>query len=278
MEFRNGLSVKPKEVLRSGQVVFTDGTNDVTPNQTDCEAYGYTYNHRTRTCEAYSYTMRVQQAISNETNTIKGSGNETETGTNNTLLIGENNIVKGESRNNIIVGNNNEIVNGINNVGVYGTFAQATVSNSIVLGGNSGSDSLSERQSIQLIYGTQTTQGSTVHSYLNNITDNYFTIPDNCAMYFHADVLALRVGGTGTGSAGDFLSWVERGVVRNASGALRIERERDTIKGFGNHTNWRPTAVVSGTDFIIDVRGATDTTIEWCSNITFTQIKTSVAL
>jgi len=278
MEFRNGLSVKPKEVLRSGQVVFTDGTNDVTPNQTDCEAYGYTYNHRTRTCEAYSYTMRVQQAISNETNTIKGAGNETETGTNNTLLIGENNIVKGESRNNIIVGNNNEIVNGINNVGVYGTFAQATVSNSIVLGGNSGSDSLSERQSIQLIYGTQTTQGSTVHSYLNNITDNYFTIPDNCAMYFHADVLALRVGGTGTGSAGDFLSWVERRVVRNASGALRIERERDTIQGFGNHTNWRPTAVVSGTDFIIDVRGATDTTIEWCSNITFTQIKTSVAL
>jgi len=278
MEFRNGLSVKPKEVLRSGQVVFTDGTNDVTPNQTDCEAYGYTYNHRTRTCEAYSYTMRVQQAISNETNTIKGAGNETETGTNNTLLIGENNIVKGESRNNIIVGNNNEIVNGINNVGVYGTFAQATVSNSIVLGGNSGSDSLSERQSIQLIYGTQTTQGSTVHSYLNNITDNYFSIPDNCAMYFHADILALRVGGTGTGSAGDFLSWVERGVVRNASGALRIERERDTIQGFGNHTNWRPTAVVSGTDFIIDVRGATDTTIEWCSNITFTQIKTSVAL
>jgi len=278
MEFRNGLSVKPKEVLRSGEVVFTDGTNDVTPNQTDCEAYGYTYNHRTRTCEAYSYTMRVQQAISNETNTIKGAGNETETGTNNTLLIGENNIVKGESRNNIIVGNNNEIVNGINNVGVYGTFAQATVSNSIVLGGNSGSDSLSERQSIQLIYGTQTTQGSTVHSYLNNITDNYFSIPDNCAMYFHADILALRVGGTGTGSAGDFLSWVERGVVRNASGALRIERERDTIKGFGNHTNWRPTAVVSGTDFIIDVRGATDTTIEWCSNITFTQIKTSVAL
>jgi len=281
MEFRNGLSVKPKEVLRSGQVVFTDGTNDVTPNQTDCEAYGYTYNHRTRTCEAYSYTMRVQQAISNETNTIKGAGNKTETGTNNTLLIGENNIVKGESRNNIIVGNNNEIVNGINNVGVYGTLAQATVSNSIVLGGNSGSDSLSERQSIQLLYGTQTTQGVTEHSYLNNITDNYFTIPDNCAMYFHADVLALRVGGTDTsggGAVGDFASWVERGVVLNASGVLRIERERNAIKNSGHTTNWAPTAVVSGTDFIIDVKGHADTTIEWCSNITFTQIKTSVAL
>lgn len=278
MEFRTGLAVKPKEVLRSGQVVFTDGTTDVTPNQIDCEAYGYTYNHITQTCEAYSYTMRIQQTLSNETNTIKGSTNSTETGTANTYVIGDSNVVKGEARNNIIVGSNNEIVNGVNNVGLYGTLGQATASNSIVLGGNSGTDILSERQSIQLIYGTQTTQGSTVHSYLNNITDNYFSIPDNCAMYFHADVLALRVGGTGTGNAGDFLSWVERGVVRNASGAIRIERERDTIKGFGNHTNWRPTAVVSGTDFIIDVRGATDTTIEWCSNITFTQIKTGVAL
>tara|TARA_R110000850_G_scaffold235195_1_gene360049 strand:+ start:1725 stop:2561 length:837 start_codon:yes stop_codon:yes gene_type:complete len=278
MEFRTGLAVKPKEVLRSGQVVFTDGTTDVTPNQIDCEAYGYTYNHITQTCEAYSYTMRIQQTLSNETNTIKGSTNTTETGTANTYVIGDSNVVKGEARNNIIVGSNNEIVNGVNNVGVYGTLGQATASNSIVLGGNSGTDILSERQSIQLIYGTQTTQGSTVHSYLNNITDNYFSIPDNCAMYFHADILALRVGGTGTGNAGDFLSWVERGVVRNASGAIRIERERDTIKGFGNHTNWRPTAVVSGTDFIIDVRGATDTTIEWCSNITFTQIKTGVAL
>ena len=278
MEFRTGLAVKPKEVLRSGQVVFTDGTTDVTPNQIDCEAYGYTYNHITQTCEAYSYTMRIQQTLSNETNTIKGSTNTTETGTANTYVIGDSNVVKGEARNNIIVGSNNEIVNGVNNVGVYGTLGQATASNSIVLGGNSGTDILSERQSIQLIYGTQTTQGSTVHSYLNNITDNYFSIPSNCAMYFHADVLALRVGGTGTGNTGDFLSWVERGVVRNASGAIRIERERDTIKGFGNHTNWRPTAVVSGTDFIIDVRGATDTTIEWCSNITFTQIKTGVAL
>ena len=39
-------------------------------------------------------------------------------------------------------------------------------------------------------------QEATVDSYLNNVTDNYFTIPDNTAMYFHADVLAVRVGGT----------------------------------------------------------------------------------
>ena len=192
--------------------------------------------------------------------------------------MGESNTVKGLSRNNIIIGSNNEIANGINNSSVYGTKGEVTATNSIVLGGNAPTDNLAERQSIQLMYGVQTTAGGTVDSYLNNITDNYFTIPENTAMYFHADVLAVRVGGTGTGNAGDFLSWVERGVVINKSGTLSIERERDTIVGSGNHTNWRPTATFNGTDFIIEVRGATDTTIEWASNITFTQIKTGVAL
>ena len=128
------------------------------------------------------------------------------------------------------------------------------------------------------MYGTQTTAGSTVDSYLNNISGNYFTIPDNTAMYFHADVLAVRVGGTGAGSTGDFASWVERGVVINKSGTLSIERERDSIKSSGTVSAWRPTATVDGTNFIMDVRGATDVTIEWASNIRFTQIKTGVAL
>jgi hypothetical protein len=192
--------------------------------------------------------------------------------------MGESNTVKGLSRNNIIIGSNNEIANGINNSSVYGTKGEVTATNSIVLGGNAPTDNLAERQSIQLMYGVQTTAGGTVDSYLNNITDNYFTIPENTAMYFHADVLAVRVGGTGTGNAGDFLSWVERGVVINKSGTLSIERERDTIVGSGNHTNWRPTANVSGTNFRMTVRGDTNQTIEWASNITFTQIKTGVAL
>lgn len=278
MEFRTGLAVKPKEVLRSGLVVFTNGTTDVTPNQIDCEAYGYTYNHITQTCEAYSYTMRIQQTLSNETNTIKGSTNSTELGTANTYVIGDSNVVKGEARNNIIVGSNNEIANDVNNVGVFGTFGQSTASNSIVLGGNAGADTLGERQSIQLMYGTQTTAGATVDSYLNNITDSFFIIPTDTIMYFHADVIAVRVAGTNTGSRGDFASFVERGVVINKSGTLTISRERESVKSSGTVTDWRPTASVSGIKFIMQVRGETDVTVEWLSNITFTQIKTGVAL
>ena len=276
--FLSDYPVKPNSINGLGIVTFTDGTNDITPNQQQCEAYGYTYDESTGTCKAFMYNSNIERNIANVNNNVQGSRNVTETGTNNTYIMGESNTVKGLSRNNIIIGSNNEIANGINNSSVYGTKGEVTATNSIVLGGNAPTDNLAERQSIQLMYGVQTTAGSTVDSYLNNITDNYFTIPENTAMYFHADVLAVRVGGTGTGNAGDFLSWVERGVVINKSGTLSIERERDTIVGSGNHTNWRPTATFNGTDFIIEVRGAIDTTIEWASNITFTQIKTGVAL
>lgn len=276
--FLSDYPVKPNSINGLGIVTFTDGTNNITPNQQQCEAYGYTYDESTGTCKAFMYNSNIERNIANVNNNVQGSRNVTETGTNNTYIMGESNTVKGLSRNNIIIGSNNEIANGINNSSVYGTKGEVTATNSIVLGGNAPTDNLAERQSIQLMYGVQTTAGSTVDSYLNNITDNYFTIPENTAMYFHADVLAVRVGGTGTGNAGDFLSWVERGVVINKSGTLSIERERDTIVGSGNHTNWRPTATFNGTDFIIEVRGAIDTTIEWASNITFTQIKTGVAL
>ena len=276
--FLKDYPVRPLSIDKTGIVTFTDGTNDVAPNQQQCEAYGYTFNEILGTCTSFNYNTNLDNNFNNIDNVTRGTGNTTERGTNNTYIMGDNNTVKGLSRNNIIVGSNNEIANGVNNANVYGTLGEVTATNSIVLGGNAPTDNLAERQSIQLMYGVQTTAGGTVDSYLNNITDNYFTIPENTAMYFHADVLAVRVGGTGTGNAGDFLSWVERGVVINKSGTLSIERERDTIVGSGNHTNWRPTANVSGTNFRMTVRGDTNQTIEWASNITFTQIKTGVAL
>jgi hypothetical protein len=274
----SGFDVKPLSTSPSGIVTFTDGRYDITPNQLQCEAYGYTYNQADGTCSIFTFSTNLSSSFSNASNKIEGTGNTTETGTNNTYILGENNTVKGLSRNNIIVGNNNEIANGVNNANVYGTLGQATADNSIVLGGNVAADLLGERQSIQVIYGTQTTNGTNTISYLNNTTDKLLAVPENSAMYFHADVIALRVGGTGTGNLGDYASFVERGVIINESGSLSINRERDAIKSNGTVTGWQPTGIVSGTNFAMRVRGATNVTIEWCSNITFTQIKTSVAL
>mgnify|MGYP003631664562 CR=1 FL=1 len=278
IQYKTGFDVKPSNINPIGKVTFTDGTNDLTPNQLQCEAYGYTYNKVTRTCSAFRYSTNLDRNVSNITNKINGSGNTTFTNTDNTYIIGEKNTVRGASRNNIIVGTQNEIANGVSNVNVYGTLAEATADNSIVLGGNVAADLLGERQSIQVMYGTQTTNGTNTVSYLNNTADKLLAVPENAVMYFHADVIAVRVGGTGTGNLGDYSSWVERGVIINESGTLSIKRERDAIKNNGTVSNWQPTAIISGTNFAMRVRGATNVTVEWCSNITFTQIKTGVAL
>ena len=274
-----GFTVKPLSISGLGIVTFTDGTNNITPNQLECEAYGYTYDIALGTCSAFTYNTNLSSNISNISNTVNGGQNTAETGTNNNLILGESNTIRSISRNNLVVGTSNQVTNEINNTSVFGTLGESTATNSLVLGGNAPADVLGERQSIQLMYGVQTTAGSTVNSYLNNITDGYFVIPDNSIMYFHADVIAVRVGGSAaSGAVGDYASWVERGVVINKSGTLSVNRERDSIKSSGVVTDWRPTANVSGTNFRLTVRGETNTIIEWNSNITFTEIKTGVTL
>ena len=233
--FRNGFNIAPYEIDPIGIVTFTDGSNsNITPNQLQCEAYGYTFDRAEGVCRAQSFTVGIDR--NNVNNTAKGNGNTFELGTDNSTVIGENNTIRGLSRNNIIVGNQNEIDNSVNNAFVYGTLGEATADNSIVLGGNAPTDNLGERQSIHLMFGLQTTQGVVKSSYLNNTTDSYFTIPENTVMYFHANIIAVRVGGTAAGSTGDFASWVERGVVINKSGTVSITRERDAIKSSGTVT------------------------------------------
>lgn len=284
--FIQGYNVKPYYIAPMGVVVFTDGerksgggTSEFAPNQKQCEAYGYTYDASTGTCLAFKNTTHLTPNVNNTNNSIDGVGNTTETGVNNTYVMGENNTVKTLSRNNLIIGSNNEITGSVNNSAVFGHLGEATTTNSIILGGNAAGDNLAERQNIQLMYGLQTTDGSTTDSFLNNTTDSYFVVPDNTIIFFHAYVVAVRVGGTyGTGAVGDYGSWVERGVVINKSGTLSVQRERDTIKTSGTTTGWLPTADVSGTNFRMKVKGRNNVTIEWNSNISITQIKTGVTL
>ena len=277
--YLTGFDVKPLETSPIGVVTFTDGTNPVTPNQLQCEAYGYTYNKATGTCSTFRFNTNINRSFSNISNKLQGAGNTTETGTNNTYIIGENNTVKGLSRNNIVVGNQNEIANNVNNANVFGTLGEATANNSIALGGNASADNLGERQTMTFMYGKTTTDNSTVDAFLNNTTDSYFVVPLNTAIYFQSESLAVRVGGSsGSGAVGDFKAWVERGVVINKSGTLSIQRSRTSPASSGTTTGWSPVNSVSGTNFLQTVKGANNMNIEWASTIRMTQIKTGVAL
>ena len=101
--YLTGFDVKPLSTSSLGIVTFTDGRNAVIPNQLQCEAYGYTYNKADGTCSIFRFNTNLNRSFSNISNKLQGAGNTTETGTNNTYIIGENNTVKGLSRNNIIV-------------------------------------------------------------------------------------------------------------------------------------------------------------------------------
>ena len=95
---------------------------------------------------------------------------------------------------------------------------------------------------------------------------------------FEADILAVRVGGTGSGAVGDFKTWIETGVVVNRSGELSVDSSTISHSNSGSTGGWDAVSTVLGTNYVMSVEGATDKTIDWVSNIRITQIKTGVTL
>jgi len=96
-QYLNGYTIKPAKINALGIVEFTDGTNAITPNQKQCEAYGYTYDSITGTCKAFNFNTNIDRNIANVNNNIQGAGNITGIGTNNTYIMGEDNTVQGLS-------------------------------------------------------------------------------------------------------------------------------------------------------------------------------------
>ena len=218
-----GFPVKPSAVSILGVVTFTDGTNDITPNQLQCEAYGYTYDKATGTCSAFRFNTNLNKNISNTKNTIRGSQNTTETGTNNTLIMGENNTVRSLSRNNLIVGSNNEIAHGINNAIVLGVNGKATTEGEVVYGGGigiiaDGSDAVtfvSRRKT-----STIELSGVTIDNTATNLTvqggDTFINVENNSIIGYDIYITRLELGGS-SGTAGNYS-------YRNIRGAVKINQ------------------------------------------------------
>ena len=281
IEKLEGKTLKPARTLSSGRVLFTqDDDIFVQVDQETCEAYGYRYDKTTSTCYAFTGGVNLIKDERKQNNVVKGAGNTIRTGVVNNIVSGSKNTFNGKNFNDLTLGNQHTIANGVNNSITIGRLANVTTSNSLYIGGNTTDDLLGERQSIQVLYGCQTTGTTNVSSGINNVSGVRYAIPDNCIIYFHADTIAVRTGGSsGTGAVGDYASYVERGVIINKSGTASIQRERDTIKTSGTVTNWRILAAVgTGNTLALQCRGNTDQTLEWCMNVTITQITTNVSL
>jgi len=276
MEFKIGYKVKPKEINVQNQVIYekwaTDGEPrliETTPTQDDCEAYGFIWTADER-CFCYPQTTEGKPSMTDNISHTAGARNQTQQPSNQLSYVGLDNLIMNECFNDLVVGNNNNLAFGVDNTITSGTQAYATAANSIVQGGNEGISS----ENIERIQADSNTD-----IFLNNITDNYFKIPDNTAMFFNAEILAVRVGGEDReGAVGDFYSCLERGVIINKGGDVSISRTRKTLSANGNTEGWLATAK-EGTDyFYIRAKGGDAMDVKWASTIRFTEIRTNVDL
>jgi len=270
--FLNGYSVKPATVGGTGIVTFTDGINEVTPNQQQCEAYGYTYNKDTGTCRAFTYSTTLQNSLISEGNIIKGQDNIVMMGTGNTHIMGESNTVKGLSRNNIIVGNNNEIANGVNNAAVFGNYGLAQRPGEVVIGGGgfSGAGKGYAQSSYITLTGT-TTDATPTSLFVNGDSSNTIIARSSLSSFqgFEATVIGVRTGGIGEGNTNDRICFRVTGLVY----LIVVGQKRDTLGKFGSTAGWDGEIVFSGTnDMHFAVEGKANVDISWSCTLNLYEV------
>ena len=140
MEYKKGFKIKPDRVDEAGRVYFTDGTDEVNPNQISCEAYGYKYNKFSNTCSIDSLSFNLSKEFNSDKNSLKGINNKIESKVTNVTLNGNNNIAKGQNDSVFVSGNSNTVANGVNNAAILsGSHAEAIRTGEVIIGGSKDS-------------------------------------------------------------------------------------------------------------------------------------------
>jgi hypothetical protein len=272
--YLSGYDVKPSSTSEIGVVTFTDGRNDITPNQLQCEAYGYTYNQADGTCSTFRYNTNLNRSFSNESNKFQGANNTTETGTSNTLIIGQNNTVKGLSRNNIVVGNENEIANGVNNASVFGNYGIAERDGEVVIGGGgfSGAGKGYAQSSTITLTGT-TTDATPTSLFVNGDSATTIIARSSTSSFqgFEATVIGVRTGGSAaSGAVNDRICLRVTGLVFLKA----VDQSSTDLGKSGTTGGWAAEVAFSGTnDMLFAVTGAVNMNISWSCALKLYELK-----
>ena len=280
MEFKKDFKIKPKEVNPNGLVEFTDGTNDVVPNQLACEAYGYKYDTQTGTCMSFIPTSKLDTQLKEPSNTIKGVSNTTNKGTSRSIINGTLNTTKGFNENCLVSGNNNTINNGINNATIIGEYGRGIRQGEFVVGGggNGGrnTDNVPQFSVVQL--STSTTDNTPANLTVNGISNEYINLQNNSILGFEAFITRLEVGGS-SGTIGNFS-------YRHMKGVVRVENNHDTtittfnsriIGKLGSNGTVSVVDVATGT-LSLQVTGANNVNNSWSAVVYLHELKTNATI
>ena len=271
MDYLKNFNIKPKEVTSTGEVIFTDGTNEFPPNQLACEAYGYTFNQATGTCSAFNYNSKLQNNFSNILNNT--SGGVTDNGTKNTILNGQENITKGNNFNNIINGEKHQIENGINNTVVLnGTYGQVENQGEVVISGGGFNEALGMSQMSFIQQSHNTTDATETALLTQYLPLTYIEKVANSVIGFEANVVGVNTG-VGVGSAGDYIYLQLKGGVKIGSGLATTYTQSSTTIAAGGLSATATMKDVTATSFGVNVTGVAATNIQWTASIKLWQNK-----
>jgi hypothetical protein len=270
MEFKKGFTIKPKAVNSVGEVIFTDGTNDVVANQRTCEAYGYTFNATKGTCEAFIYNTKINRTSNDVHNIIKGANNTTNEGTETTFVLGKENTTFGDNLNSIITGEKNQIELGVNNAAVIsGSLGRAMNQGEFIMAGG-GFGNISGSAQTSFIQQSGNTEDNTeTLLYTQYITNKYIEKCPNSVMGFEIHIVGVNTG-VGAGTAGDYGYIQVLGAATFTNGlASTYHQHQNYLVNSGTsglHLNARMKDA-SATSFGVAVTGVNETYIQWAASI-----------
>ena len=271
MEFKKGHTIKPKETLTNGVVIFTDGTNDVRANQISCEAYGYKWNKANNTCYGFSSNFKINKLFKNTTNTKGGTENVTEIATENTLINGQSNRTKGQNTNILISGQNHQVESGISDASAFGTYGKVKNQGEVVVGGGVALG-LNQTSIVQFV-GTTTNEDPT-NLTVQGVSSSYISVQNNSVLGFEVKVTALCTGGE-EGTAGGYDH-------RELIGAVVTDNGYNTTFTQSSSVIARTTALITAVTMVdvsdpyitVQVTGVAGTNIEWFASAQLTEKKT----
>ena len=270
MNYKKGFKIKPFKISKSGEVFFTDGTNELVPNQLSCEAYGYKYNADTGTCVAYDFNTKLDRFFNNINNNQLGADNTTERATNKTLLNGTDNKTKGNNNNCFVNGRQHEISRGLNDTSIIsGRFGLASNQGEVVFSGGGFGEKLGMSQTSFIQQSGNTTNGTETSLLTQNIPLTYIQKVKNCVIGFEANVIGVNTG-IGEGSAGQYGYVQVTGAVKFTNGLASTYHQATTHIVQSGHSGMNITAEmkdVTATSFGIAVTGLAETTIQWTASI-----------
>ena len=247
MEYKKGHKIKPKEIFSNGVVVFTNGTDDVSPNQISCEAYGYRWNRKNNTCYGFRSNTKIQKLFQNTTN-----------------------ISKGQNKNLLVNGESHQVESGFNNASIIGgTYGKIQRQAEVVIGGG---EMLGRNQTSIVQLAGDTTNASATDLTIQGDGTSYIAVQNNSVLGFEVKIIGVCSGGS-SGTVGDYKYLEIKGAVKVDNGYnLTFSQSTTSIASVGT-TGTAEMSAVADPYITVEVEGTANVNVEWFASVQLTEKK-----